>query len=147
MYNRPIKTGIKIEVLTVPVSLHGLGVEGGHNVEIFSQAVQQVAGQVDLVPNLQRPHRPNLELPLPWHHLSIDTCHHTTQASDSGLTVWMTPRGQQLHNIPMHVGHPAAHLQRSHKKNVRVPLPWHHLSIDAFAHTQNLSNGQEKPSS
>jgi len=46
------------ELLTVPVSLHGLGVEGGHNVEIFSQAVQQVPGQVHLVPNLQRPHRP-----------------------------------------------------------------------------------------
>lgn len=34
--------------------------------------MEQVAGKVDLVPHLQGPHRPNLELPLPWHHLSID---------------------------------------------------------------------------
>lgn len=60
------------KMLTVPVTLHGLGVEGGHNVQVFTQAVKQVAGQVHLVPNLQWPYRANLELPLPWHHLSID---------------------------------------------------------------------------
>ena len=134
MYNRPIKTEIKIDVLTVPVSLHGLGVEGGHNVEIFSQAVQQVAGQVHLVPNLQRPHRPNLELPLPWHHLSIDTCRRMTPASDSGLTVWMTPRCQLLQHITVHIRAPEqqsgspialASPQRwrlcSHRKTVKWP--------------------------
>ena len=37
---------------------------------------------MDLVANLQGPHRADLELPLPWHHLSIDArddeaCLHT----------------------------------------------------------------------
>ena len=58
---------------TIPVSLHGLGVEGGQGLEVLPKAVQQVASQVHLVPHLQGPHRANLELPLPWHHLSVDT--------------------------------------------------------------------------
>lgn len=57
---------------TVPVALDGLGVEGGDDAKVLSEAVQQPARGHDLVANLAGAHRADLELPLPRHHLRID---------------------------------------------------------------------------
>ena len=59
-------------VCTVPVALYGLGRKRGDDAKVLAQPVQQPAGHHDLVPYLQGPHRANLELPLPRHHLSVD---------------------------------------------------------------------------
>ena len=57
---------------TVPVTLDGLGGEGGHDAEVLSEAVQQPAGGHDLVADLLRAHGADLELPLPGHHLGVN---------------------------------------------------------------------------
>lgn len=57
----------------VPVTLDGLGVEGGDNAEVLTQPVQQPAGQVDLITQLQGANGANLVLPLTRHHLGVDT--------------------------------------------------------------------------
>ena len=57
---------------TVPVALDGLGGKGGHDAEVFAEAVQQPARAHDLVAHLGGAHRTDLELPLPRHHLRVD---------------------------------------------------------------------------
>ena len=57
---------------TIPVALDGLGVESAHDAELLAQAVQQPAGNHDLIAHVRGAHRANLELPLPGHHLRVD---------------------------------------------------------------------------
>ena len=45
--------------------------EGGGDAILLAQAVQQPPGQHGLIAHLQGAHRPDLELPLAGHHLSI----------------------------------------------------------------------------
>ena len=56
----------------VPVALHRLGVERGGHVEVLGGAVQQPAGDPQLVGDLERAERADLELPLADHHLGVD---------------------------------------------------------------------------
>merc|ERR1719331_289226 len=56
----------------VPVALHGLGLEGGHDPHVLAQAVQQPAGDHHLVAHLQGAHGADLVLPLPRHDLRVD---------------------------------------------------------------------------
>ncbi len=79
---------------TVPVTLDGLGGEGGDDAEVLSEAVQQPAGGHDLVTHLGGAHGADLELPLPRHHLSVD-------AADDQARLQSTPSGVR-HNIPQH---------------------------------------------
>lgn len=56
----------------VPVTLHGLGLKGTGDAEVFSQTVQQPTRKHDVVTHFQRAGRADLELPLPGHDLSVD---------------------------------------------------------------------------
>src|SRR5690606_5934365 len=56
----------------VPVALDRLGVEGRRDVELLGGPVEQPASDPQLVGNLQRTERADLELPLAGHHLGVD---------------------------------------------------------------------------
>ena len=56
----------------VPVALHRLGVQRRGDVEVLGGAVQQPAGDPQLVGDLERRQRADLELPLPDHHLGVE---------------------------------------------------------------------------
>ena len=52
--------------------LHRLGVERGRHVEVLGDAVEQPAGDPQLVGDLRGGHRADLELPLAGHDLGVD---------------------------------------------------------------------------
>lgn len=56
----------------VPVALDRLGVQGGRDVEVLGDAVEQPAGDPHVVGDLQRADRADLELPLAGHDLGVD---------------------------------------------------------------------------
>ena len=56
----------------VPVALHRLRVERGRDAEVLGDAVQQVARHPELVGDVERAERADLELPLAGHHLGVD---------------------------------------------------------------------------
>ena len=56
----------------VPVALHGLRVERGGDAEVLRDAVEQPAGDPQLVGDLRRGHGADLELPLAGHDLGVD---------------------------------------------------------------------------
>ena len=56
----------------VPVALDRLGVERGGDAEVLGDAVEQPAGQPELVGDLERAERADLELPLAGHDLGVD---------------------------------------------------------------------------
>src|SRR5690606_10383872 len=56
----------------VPVALDRLGVEGGGDAEVLPGAVQQPAGQPQLVGDVERGQLADLELPLARHDLGVD---------------------------------------------------------------------------
>src|SRR5690606_10069526 len=62
---------VRVGARTVPVAGDRLGVEGGGDVELLAAAVQQPAGDPDLVGHVDRPEGADLELPLPHHHLGV----------------------------------------------------------------------------
>jgi hypothetical protein len=56
----------------VPVAFHGLGLEGAGDAEVFTQAVQQPAGEHDMVADFQGASGADLKLPLAGHDLGVD---------------------------------------------------------------------------
>ena len=56
----------------VPVAPHRLGVEGDGDAHVLADAVQQPAGDPQLVGHLERADRADLELPLAGHDLGVD---------------------------------------------------------------------------
>ena len=56
----------------VPVAADRLGVEGDRDPEVLAEAVQQPAGDPQLVGHLERAERADLELPLARHDLGVD---------------------------------------------------------------------------
>src|SRR5690606_30764080 len=57
---------------TVPVARHGLGIDGGGDVEVLGDAVQQPSGDPHVVADLDDAGGADLELPLTHHHLGVD---------------------------------------------------------------------------
>jgi hypothetical protein len=57
---------------TVPVARHRLGVDGGRDVEVLGDAVEQPAGDPHVVAHLDDAGGADLELPLAHHHLGVD---------------------------------------------------------------------------
>jgi len=55
---------VAVGASAVPVSRHGLGVQGDHDAELLGDAVQKVPGDPQLVPGVDAFAGPNLELPL-----------------------------------------------------------------------------------
>ena len=78
----------------VPVALLGLGVEGDDHVEVLGDAVQQPAGDVQLVADVERAERADLELPLAGHHLGVGAAD-AEPGVDAGLRV-------HLDDVPPH---------------------------------------------
>ena len=56
----------------VPVALHRLRIERRRDAEVLSAPVEQPARQPELVSDVERSERTDLELPLAGHHFGVD---------------------------------------------------------------------------
>ena len=78
----------------VPVAADGLGVQRGADAEVLADAVEQPAGKPQLVTDLRRRQRADLELPLAGHDLGVDAgdCE---AGRDAGVEVGLDDRAAE----------------------------------------------------